>query len=134
MRKLNLSEWAVGHRTLVVFFMVLCLAGGALAYRSLGREEDPAFAIQTMVVETLWPGATVADTMLQVTDRLEKKLQETPNLDYVRSFTKPGLSVVYVTLRESTDPRDIPSTWYQVRKKVADIRSTLPQEIGRAHV
>jgi multidrug efflux pump subunit AcrB len=122
----NLSEWAVRHRILVLFLMLLCLAAGAMSYTKLGREEDPDFAVQTMIVQTVWPGATTADTMLQVTDAIEKKLQETPNLDYVKSYTKPGVSVVYVNLLQSMDPADIPWTWYEVRKKVADIKYTLP--------
>lgn len=129
MSRFNLSEWAVGHRTLVVFLMLLSLAAGVTSYQRLGREEDPEFAVQTMIVETLWPGATAADTMSQITDAIEKKLQETPNLDYVRSFTKPGVSVVYVNLLQSTKPANIAEIWYQVRKKVADIRASLPQGI-----
>ena len=122
MNSFNLSEWAVRHRILVLFFMLLCLAAGVMSYTRLGRQEDPEFAVQTMVVQTVWPGATAADTMLQVTDAIEKKLQETPNLDYVKSYTKPGVSVVYVNLLKSMDPADIPWTWYQVRKKVSDIK------------
>ena len=129
MNSFNLSEWAVRHRILVLFFMLLCLAAGVMSYTRLGREEDPEFAVQTMIVQTVWPGATTADTMLQVTDAIEKKLQETPNLDYVKSYTKPGVSVVYVNLLQSMDPADIPWTWYEVRKKVADIKYTLPAGI-----
>lgn len=129
MNGFNLSEWAVRHRILVLFFMLLCLAAGIMSYTRLGREEDPEFAVQTMIVQTVWPGATTADTMLQVTDAIEKKLQETPNLDYVKSYTKPGVSVVYVNLLQSMDPADIPWTWYEVRKKVADIKYTLPAGI-----
>lgn len=129
MNSFNLSEWAVRHRILVLFFMLLCLAAGVMSYTRLGREEDPEFAVQTMIVQTVWPGATTADTMLQVTDAIEKKLQETPNLDYVKSYTKPGVSVVYVNLLQSMDPADIPWTWYEVRKKVADIKYTLPSGI-----
>jgi len=125
----NLSDWALRHRSLIVFFMIICAAAGALSYRTLGREEDPAFAVNTMIVQTIWPGATTQDMMAQVTDRLEKKLQETPNLDYLKSYSKPGESVVYVNVLDSTDPKDLPEIWYQVRKKVADIRPTLPAGI-----
>jgi len=125
----NLSDWALRHRSLIIFFMIVCAAAGALSYRTLGREEDPAFAINTMIVQTIWPGATTSDMMTQVTDRLEKKLQETPNLDYIKSYSKPGESVVYVNVLDSTDPKDLPDIWYQVRKKVADIRRTLPAGI-----
>ena len=126
MTRFNLSDWALHHRALVVFFMLVCAAAGVLAYMKLGREEDPPFAVNTMLVQTLWSGATTADMMEQVTDRIEKKLQETPRLDYLKSYTKPGVSVVYVNVLDSTDPKELPEIWYQVRKKVADIRQTLP--------
>jgi len=122
----NLSEWALNHKALVVFFMIIFAVAGAMAYRSLGREEDPAFAVNTMIVQTNWPGATTLDTMRQVTDRIEKKLQETPRLDYTKSYTKPGVSVVYVNVLDSTPASMLPDIWYQVRKKVGDIRQTLP--------
>ena len=125
----NLSEWALRHRSLVVFFILVCGTAGALSYMKLGREEDPAFAVNTMIVQTNWPGATTLDTMSQVTDRIEKKLQETPHLDYLKSYTKPGVSVVYVNVLDSTPASDLPDIWYQVRKKVADIKQTLPAGI-----
>ncbi len=125
----NLSSWAVQHRAVVVFFMILFMVGGAVSYTKLGRQEDPSFAVPTMVLQTNWPGATTADTMLQVTDRLEKKLRELPHIDYLKSYTKPGQSVIYVNVLESTDPKDLPWLWYSVRKKVDDIRATLPQGI-----
>ncbi|WP_157019527.1 efflux RND transporter permease subunit [Mesorhizobium xinjiangense] len=129
MNGFNLSDWAVRHRTLVFFFMLICLVGGVLSYFNLGRQEDPDFAIPTMVVQTVWPGATTADTMSEVTDRIEKKLQETPHLDYIKSYTKPGVSVVFVNLLESTDAGQIPWIWYQVRKKVSDTENTLPDGV-----
>jgi multidrug efflux pump subunit AcrB len=129
MTGLNLSEWALRHRTLMIYTMLLALVGGVLSYLELGREEDPQFAIMTMIVQTNWPGATTRETMEQITERIEKKLEETPSLDYIKSYTKPGISVVYVNLLDSTDPKIIPEIWYQVRKKVADIRATLPQGV-----
>ena len=99
------------------------------AYESLGRQEDPDFSIQTMVVQASWPGATAADTLTQVTDRLEKELEETPNLDYIKSYTKPGQSTIFVYLKESTPDDEIEDIWYQVRKKVSDIKATLPQDV-----
>jgi len=129
MNRFNVSEWALRHRSLVVFFMIICAVAGITSYLELGREEDPEFAINTMIVQTAWPGASTADMMEQVTDRIEKKLQETPSLDYLKSYTKPGLSVVYVNVLDSTDAKELPAIWYQVRKKVADIRPTLPQGI-----
>jgi Cation/multidrug efflux pump len=100
--------------------------GGRVAYTKLGREEDPAFAVNTMLVMTSWPGATTVDMMQQVTDRIERKLEETPKLDYTKSYTTPGVSVVYVNVLDSTPASELPGIWYQVRKKVADIRQTLP--------
>jgi multidrug efflux pump subunit AcrB len=129
MKQFNLSEWAVHHRVIVVFLILLMLAAGVDAYNRLGRQEDPDFAVQTMVIQMQWPGATTLDTMLQVTDRLEKKLEETPNLDYTKSFTKPGVSTVYVYLRESTPEAEIPWVWYQVRKKVYDVQQTFPRDV-----
>ena len=125
----NLSEWAINHKTLVTFFMVLCLLAGVKSYMSLGREEDPEFAVQTMLVQVNWPGATTADTISQITERLEKKLRETPNIDYINSYTTPGQAVIYVNLLQSTPPEEIPFIWYEVRKKVYDIRQNFPQGI-----
>jgi multidrug efflux pump len=125
----NLSEWAINHRSFVWYLMLAFVAAGVLSYMKLGREEDPSFTIKTMIVQTYWPGATIEDTMLQVTDRIEKKLQETPSLDYLNSYTKPGVSTIYVNLLETTAKKDVPDLWYQVRKEVADIKGTLPQGI-----
>jgi multidrug efflux pump subunit AcrB len=129
MRGFNLSEWAINHRSFVWFLMMLFVAAGVLSYGQLGREEDPSFSIKTMIVRTFWPGATIDDTMLQVTDRIEKKLQETPSLYYLKSETKPGVSTIYVNVLDNTPKEAIPDIWYQVRKKVADIKSTLPQGV-----
>jgi multidrug efflux pump len=129
MKGFNLSEWAITHRPFVWFLMILFVAAGVLSYKQLGREEDPSFSIKTMIVRTYWPGATIDDTMLQVTDRIEKKLQETPSLYYLKSETKPGASTIYVNVLDNTPKEAIPDIWYQVRKKVADIKSTLPQGV-----
>ncbi|MFI5410370.1 efflux RND transporter permease subunit [Kaistia sp. UC242_56] len=124
---LNLSEWAINHKTLVTFFMALCVVAGVHSYMSLGREEDPEFAVQTMLVQVNWPGASTADTISEITQRLEKKLRETPNIDYINSYTTPGQALLYVNLLQSTPPEQIPFIWYEVRKKVADIEYQLPQ-------
>jgi multidrug efflux pump len=87
MKQLNLSEWALNHRSLIAYFMIVAVAAGVLSYFRLGRNEDPSFIIKTMVVKAVWPGATVEDTLNQITERLERTLEETPNLDYLRSFT-----------------------------------------------
>jgi multidrug efflux pump len=126
----NLSGWALRHKSFVVFLMLVSALAGAFAYGKLGREEDPPFTIKTMVVKTLWPGATAGETVQQITDRIEKKLEEIPNLDFVRSYTKPGESVVFVNLKDSVRASDVPDLWYQVRKKVGDIRGTLPSGIA----
>ena len=124
---LNLSEWAINHKTLVTFFMALCVVAGVHSYMSLGREEDPQFAVQTMLVQVNWPGASTADTISEITQRLEKKLRETPNIDYINSYTTPGQALLYVNLLQSTPPEQIQFIWYEVRKKVADIEYQLPQ-------
>jgi multidrug efflux pump subunit AcrB len=126
MKGFNLSEWAIHHRSFVWYLMILAVAAGAFSYLELGREEDPSFTIKTMIVQTYWPGATTNDMMMQVTDRIEKKLTETPWLDYVNSYTKPGSSTVYVYLLDRTPKHLVPDIWYQVRKKISDIRYTLP--------
>ena len=129
MKTFNLSRWALEHKSFVVYLMLIVALAGIFEYRRLGRDEDPPFTIKTMVVKTLWPGATTLETMRQITDRIEKKLEELPNLDYVRSYTKPGESVVFVYLKDSTRASDVPDLWYQVRKKVGDIKHTLPQGV-----
>jgi multidrug efflux pump subunit AcrB len=129
MKGFNPTEWAIRHKALSIYFMIVCLVAGVSAYLHLGRNEDPEFTVKTMVVVTLWPGATQDETMQQVTDRIEKKLQDTPNLYYLKSYTVAGTSTVFVYLLESTPKKDVPDLWYQVRKKVGDIRQTLPQGI-----
>ncbi|MGE5478170.1 MAG: efflux RND transporter permease subunit [Bacteroidales bacterium] len=125
----NLSEWALKHRSLVVYLMLLVSVAGTLAFTSLGRDEDPPFTIKTMVVKVLWPGASLEETVNQVTDRIEKKLEETPSLDYLKSYSKAGESVIFVTLKDTTPPAKVADIWYQVRKKTGDIRHTLPADI-----
>ncbi len=129
MKDFNLSEWALTHRSITGFFMVLVLLGGILAYSQLGQREDPTFTFRVMVVKTFYPGATALETEQQVTDRLEKKIQELPNLDFIRSYSKSGESVIFVTPREDTPAKEIADLWYQVRKKVGDIRMSLPPGI-----
>ncbi len=129
MNRFNLTEWAIRHRSLVIYFMLVIVTAGVGSYLRLGRSEDPDFTVKTMVVQVGWPGATVSDTLQQITDRLERKLEETPNLDYLKSFTTPGQATVFVNLKNSTPAAQVPAIWYQVRKKVGDIRGTLPQGI-----
>ena len=123
----NLSDWALKHQSFVWYLMFVGLLMGVFSYMNLGREEDPAFTIKTMVIQTRWPGATQDETLKQVTDRIEKKLEELDSLDYVKSYTRPGESTVFVYLRDTTSAKAIPEIWYQVRKKIDDIRGTFPQ-------
>ena len=125
----NLSAWALERPSLVRFFMIALAAAGIWSYFSLGKAEDPDFTMKIMVVRTIWPGATAQEVEQQVSDRIEKKLQETPYFDNVRSFSRAGESVVYVFLKEYTPPKEVPNVWYQVRKKVSDIRGTLPEGV-----
>ncbi|KAA5602608.1 efflux RND transporter permease subunit [Blastochloris sulfoviridis] len=124
--RFNLSEWALGHRSLVVYFMIVAVLAGILSYNRLGRSEDPAFIIKTMVVQAAWPGATVQDMLEQVTERIERKLQETPHLDFIRSYTNAGVTTVFVNLDGATSAQQVADTWYHVRKSIGDIRHTLP--------
>ena len=125
----NLSEWALKHQSFVWYLMFVALLMGVFSYLNLGREEDPSFAIKTMVIQTRWPGATQDETLKQVTDRIEKKLEELDSLDYVKSYTRPGESTVYVNLLDTTPAKSIPDIWYQVRKKIGDIRGSFPSGI-----
>jgi len=126
MTHFNLTEWALQHRAFTAFMMVLLLLGGIFAYFILEQREDPKFTFRVMVVKTLYPGATAKEVEEQVTDHLEKKLQELPNLDYLRSYSKPGESVIFVNAREDIPPSEIQVLWYSVRKKIGDIKLTLP--------
>ncbi|TJW41900.1 MAG: efflux RND transporter permease subunit [Mesorhizobium sp.] len=129
MTSFNLSEWALRHKSFVIYLMIAAALAGMFAYTGLGREEDPPFTIKTMVVKTLWPGATTSDTVEQITDRIEKKLEELPNLDYVKSYTKPGESVVFVNLKDTVAADQVQPLWYQVRKKLDDIKPTMPSGV-----
>ncbi len=125
----NLSEWAIRSRSLVVYFMIVAVIAGATVFVKLGRNEDPAFTFRTMIVSAGWPGASIEETLLQVTERIERTLQETPNLDTLRSYTVAGQTTIFVDLKGTTSPRAVEDTWYQVRKRVGDIRHTLPQGV-----
>ena len=122
----NLSKWALEHIPLTRYLMVALLFGGIFSYGHLGQDEDPPFTFRAMVVQAIWPGATALQMADQVTDKLEKKLQETPYIDKIRSYSKPGETLITLELRESTPPKEVQQAWYQVRKKIGDIRSTLP--------
>ncbi len=125
----NLSDWALSHRSLVWYFMLVFVVAGIYSYLHLGREEDPDFTIKTMIVQANWPGASVEETMLQVTDRIEKKLEELDSLDYTRSITTAGQTIVFVNLKSSTKARDVSPTWVEVRNMMNDIQPTFPQGV-----
>ena len=127
MKSFNLSEWALAHQQLVLYFIVALMVSGVIAYGNLGQAEDPDFTIKVIVINTVWPGASAEEVELQVTEKLEKKLQETPWLDHVRSYSRPGQSMIFVFLKDYAPPKAVPDVWYQVRKKISDIRHTLPR-------
>jgi multidrug efflux pump subunit AcrB len=122
----NLSQWAIKQQSLVIFLMFLAAVAGVIGFVNLGRDEDPEFTVKTMVVSAAWPGGTIEQTVDQITDRLERTLEEVPHLDNLQSQTIAGRSVIYVTLDDKTRPADVLEAWYQTRKKVGDIATTFP--------
>ena len=127
--RFNLSEWALQHQTLVLYLMLMLTAAGLLAYSKLGQSEDPPFTFKVMLVRTSWPGASAVEVEQQITDKLEKKLQEVPHLGHTNSYSRPGESMIFIVIKDDTFSKDIPQIWYQVRKKIGDIRHTLPSNI-----
>ena len=124
----NLSEWAIRHRSLVTYFMLVIVVAGVGSYLRLERSEDPDFTVKTMVVQAEWPGATVGDTLEQITHRLERKLQETPNLDYLKSDTTAGKATIIVNLKNSTRPALVPKSGARcaTRSTISATRICLP--------
>jgi multidrug efflux pump subunit AcrB len=127
--KFNLSKWALDHPALTRYLMVVLMVLGVAAYFQLGQDEDPPFTFRAMVVRTYWPGATAQQVAEQVTDKLERTLQEVPYADKIRSYSKPGESQIIFQLKDSSKPSDVPNVWYAVRKKIGDMRYTLPQGV-----
>lgn len=125
----NLSDWALKHQALVLYLMLVLTVAGLIAYTKLGQSEDPPFTFKVMLVHATWPGASATEVEQQVTDKLEKKLQEVPFLDYTNSFSRPGESMIFIIIKDSTLSKDMPAVWYQVRKKISDIRHTLPHDL-----
>ncbi len=125
-RRGNLSRWAIEHPALVRFFVVLILLLGARSYIQLGQAEDPPFTFKTMLIQAQWPGATAQEVSEQLTERIEKKLQEMPELDFVQSYAKAGETALFVNLKETVRGRDVAAAWYQVRKKIGDLEPQLP--------
>jgi len=128
-RRFNLSEWALANRPLVLFAMLAFALIGAWSYKHLGQSEDPPFTFKAMVVRTLWPGATAEQVSRQVTEPIEKALMNTGEYEFIRSYSRPGESQIIFMARDSLRSKQIPDLWYQVRKRVGDIRPTLPREI-----
>ena len=122
----NLSEWSLKRPSFILFLMILSVAAGVIAFKNLGRDEDAPFTVRTMIVAAAWPGATVEETLQQVTERLERTLQETHKFDTVRSYTTAGQTTIFVDLDETTATSDIPDVWYRVRRNIGDIRGSLP--------
>ena len=122
----NLSKWALDHPALTRYLMIVLLLLGVISYFQLGQDEDPPFTFRAMVVRTYWPGATAQQVAEQVTDKIERTLQEVPYADKIRSYSKPGESQIIFQIKDSSKPADVPNVWYSVRKKVGDIRGTLP--------
>jgi multidrug efflux pump subunit AcrB len=122
----NLSAWALRHRALVLYVMVMVAVLGVLSYTQLSQSEDPPFTFKVMVIQANWPGATARQMQEEIADRISRKLQETPNVDFQRSYSRPGETQIFFTIRDSVPAADVPGTWYQVRKKVGDIATQLP--------
>ncbi len=126
----NLSRWAIQHTNLTRFLLLLILATGIFALENLGQKEDPDFTFRVMVVQVNWPGASLRELQEQVVDKIERKIQETPQLDYVQSYAHPGSAVIFVNLRGEARGREVSDAFYQVRKKIGDIQNTFPEGVA----
>ncbi|MEI6800885.1 MAG: efflux RND transporter permease subunit, partial [Pseudomonadota bacterium] len=128
--RFNLSDWALRHKSMIWYLILVSLLAGALGYMQLGREEDPSFTIKTMIIQAALPGATAQETVTQVTERIEKKLQELETLKFTRSETKPGVATVYVELTSDTKAPAVAATWQRVRNMMGDISRDFPKEFA----
>src|SRR6201993_5335113 len=129
MKSFNLSDWALEHRSLVWYFMIAFMVAGLFSYLQLGRQEDPDFTIKTMVVQAQWPGASPEEVTRELTDRIEKKLEELESLDYTKSVTVSGQTTVFVYLKDTTKAADVKPTWVRVRNMIADVKAEVPQGV-----
>ncbi|MCL2384818.1 MAG: efflux RND transporter permease subunit, partial [Alphaproteobacteria bacterium] len=129
MHRLNLSHWAIRHQPLVLFLIIMLAVVGAASFWKLGRAEDPSFTIKVVTITAVWPGASAQEMRTQVADPIEKKLQETPYLSKVETYTKPSFAAFQVVLKDTTPPSQVPSTFYVVRKKIWDLRPQLPSSL-----
>jgi multidrug efflux pump len=127
--RFNLSRWAINHGGFTAFLLVLLLAAGAISFLRIGQKEDPDFTFRVMVVQVMWPGATVEEMQDQVVDKIERKLQETPGLDFIRSYTRSGFANIFVNLKGSIRGEAVRDAFYQARKKVGDIRQMFPEGV-----
>ena len=124
--RLNISKWALDHSALTRYLLIVLMLLGAAAYFQLGQDEDPPFTFRAMALRVFWPGATAQQVAEQVTDKLEKTLQEVPYADKIRSYSKPGEALIIFQVKDSSPPKEMQQVWYTVRKKIGDIRATLP--------
>ena len=129
-RGINISRWALEHRALTRYLLVVLLVLGVAAYFQLGQDEDPPFTFRAMAIRVFWPGATAQQVAEKVTDKLEKTLQEVPYADRIRSYSKPGEALILFQVQDSSPPKEMPQIWYSVRKKLGDIRGTLPAGVS----
>ncbi|WP_230970983.1 efflux RND transporter permease subunit [Nitrogeniibacter aestuarii] len=129
MSRFNLSAWGIRHSSLVAYFLIVLTLIGMLAYKDLGQSEDPPFTFKIMLVRAMWPGATAKEVADQLTDKIEKTLQEIPQTDSITSYSKPGEMVILFEVKDSTPAKEMPDIWYQVRKKIGDMAYTLPQGV-----
>ncbi|KVT78025.1 multidrug transporter AcrB [Burkholderia territorii] len=127
--RFNLSAWALTHQQLVIFLIGLATLFGVIGYTHLAQSEDPPFTFRTMVIQTYWPGATAREVKEQITDRIGRQLQAAPYVDNIKSYSRPGESMIFFAMKDSAPVKEVPETWYQVRKKVGDIRATLPKGV-----
>jgi multidrug efflux pump subunit AcrB len=128
-QRFNLSSWTLQHPALVIFLIVLVMLFGVLSFGKLAQSEDPPFTFKVMVISTYWPGATARQVQEEVTDRIARKLQEAPDVDFLRSYSRPGESTLFFTIKDAAPRSQVPETWYQVRKKVGDMVQTLPSGV-----
>jgi multidrug efflux pump len=127
--RFNLSRWAVTHPAFVTFLILASSIAGLQAYFQMGRAEDPSFTIKTGIVSAVWPGATSEEMQQQVADIIEVKLRETPYLDFLQTYCLPDRMLALVQLKDSVQSKQVPGIWYQVRKKLGDIKNNLPQGV-----
>mgnify|MGYP000935896020 FL=1 len=127
--RFNISAWGLAHPSIVMYFLIALTLIGLFSYTRLGQSEDPPFTFKVMVVRAEWPGASADEMARQVTDRIEKKLQEVAQVDFVRSYSKPGEALIFFLAKDSTPAHQMDDVWYQVRKKVGDMAGTLPDGV-----